>query len=145
MGHIGLTPQSSGQLGGFKAQGRTADAALELIADAKAIQEAGAFALLVEAVPPEVCNIIRKTLTIPVYSIGAGIDADGQLMISSDVAGVFQAFTPKFVKKYENLADKTIQAFKAYKADVQSGCFPAPEHTYRMKDGELTQLTAKLK
>lgn len=144
MGHIGLTPQSSGQLGGFKAQGRTADAARELIEDAKAIQEAGAFALLVEAVPPEVCKIIRETLKIPVYSIGAGIEADGQLMISSDVAGVFQAFTPKFVKKYENLADKTVEAFSAYKKDVKEGRFPAPEHTYKMVEGELDKLTAKL-
>ncbi len=144
MGHIGLTPQSSGQLGGFKAQGRTADAAHELIEDAKAIQEAGGFALLVEAVPPEVCGIIRQTLSIPVYSIGAGIEADGQLMISSDVAGVFQAFTPKFVKKYENLADKTVEAFSAYKKDVKEGNFPAPEHTYKMIEGELDKLTAKL-
>ncbi len=144
MGHIGLTPQSSGQLGGFKAQGRTAQAAFELIEDAKAIEEAGAFALLVEAVPPEVCDIIRTTLAIPVYSIGAGIDADGQLMISSDVAGVFQAFTPKFVKKYENLAEKTIQAFSAYGDDVREGRFPAPEHTYKMVDGELDKLKAKL-
>lgn len=145
MGHIGLTPQSSGQLGGFKAQGRTADAALELIEDAKAIQEAGAFSVLVEAVPPEVCNIIRETLTIPVYSIGAGIDADGQLMISSDVAGVFQAFTPKFVKKYENLADKTIKAFSDYRDDVKEGKFPGPEHTYKMVDGELDKLLTNLK
>ena len=145
IGHIGLTPQSSGQLGGFKAQGRTADTAMELIEDARAIEEAGAFALLVEAVPPEVCDIIRKRLSIPVYSIGAGIDADGQLMISSDVAGVFQAFTPKFVKKYENLAEKTIRAFAAYKEDVRAGRFPAPEHTYKMVDGELEKLTAKLK
>jgi len=145
MGHIGLTPQSSGQLGGFKAQGRTADAAYELIEDAKAIQEAGGFALLVEAVPPEVCDIIRQTLSIPVYSIGAGIDADGQLMISSDVTGVFQAFTPKFVKKYENLADKTVEAFSAYKKDVKEGKFPAPEHTYKMIDGEFDKLTTLLK
>ncbi|MBT3175392.1 MAG: 3-methyl-2-oxobutanoate hydroxymethyltransferase [Desulfobacula sp.] len=145
MGHIGLTPQSSGQLGGFKAQGRTADAAFELIEDAKAIQKAGAFSVLVEAVPPEVCNIIRKTLTIPVYSIGAGIDADGQLMISSDVAGVFQAFTPKFVKKYENLADKTIKAFSDYRDDVKEGKFPALEHTYKMVDGELDKLITNLK
>jgi len=144
MGHIGLTPQSSGQLGGFKAQGRTADAAHELIEDAKAIQEAGAFSVLVEAVPPEVCNIVRKTLAIPVYSIGAGIDADGQLMISSDVVGVFQAFTPKFVKKYENLAEKTVKAFSAYKNDVKEGKFPALEHTYKMVDGELDKLITKL-
>jgi 3-methyl-2-oxobutanoate hydroxymethyltransferase len=140
MGHIGLTPQSSGQLGGFKAQGRTADAALELIEDAKAIEKADAFALLVEAVPPEVCGIIKDTLSIPVYSIGAGIEADGQLMISSDVAGVFQAFTPKFVKKYANLADETVKAFSDYKQDVVSGKFPAPEHTYKMVEGEMDKL-----
>jgi len=97
MGHIGLTPQSSGQLGGFKAQGRTMETAIDLVEDAKAIEEAGAFALLVEAVPPEVCKIIRDKLAIPVYSIGAGVDADGQLMIVSDLLGVLQAFTPKFV------------------------------------------------
>ena len=118
MAHIGLTPQSSGQLGGFKAQGRTSEAALELVKDALAIQEAGAFALLVEAVPPEVCEIIRDKLTIPVYSIGAGIQADGQLLIVSDLLGVFQAFTPKFVKKYANVAEVTLNAFKEYAQDV---------------------------
>ena len=112
MAHIGLTPQSSGQLGGFKAQGRTAETALELIEDAKAIQKAGAFSLLVEAVPPEVCKIIRDELTIPVYSIGAGIEADGQLMIVSDVLGIFQAFTAKFVKKYANLGEETLKALR---------------------------------
>ncbi len=145
MGHIGLTPQSSGQLGGFKAQGRTADTALELIEDARAIQAAGAFSLLVEAVPPEVCRIIRDDLKIPVYGIGAGIDADGQLMICSDILGIFQAFTPKFVKKYENLADKTLKAFTAYVKDVRSREFPQPEHTYRMVEGELPKLEKILK
>ena len=145
MGHIGLTPQSSGQLGGFKAQGRTAETAMELIEDARAIQKAGAFSLLVEAVPPEVCRIIRDDLKIPVYSIGAGIDADGQLMICSDVLGVFQAFTPKFVKKYENLADKTIKAFTEYVKDVRSREFPKPEHTYKMVEGELPKLEKLLK
>ena len=145
MGHIGLTPQSSGQLGGFKAQGRTAETAMELITDARAIQAAGAFSLLVEAVPPEVCRIIRDDLKIPVYSIGAGIDADGQLMICSDVLGVFQAFTPKFVKKYENLADKTLRAFTEYVKDVRSREFPQPEHTYRMVEGELPRLEKLLK
>ena len=145
MGHIGLTPQSSGQLGGFKAQGRTAEAAMELIEDARAIQAAGAFSLLIEAVPPEVCRIIRDDLKIPVYSIGAGIDADGQLMICSDVLGVFQAFTPKFVKKYENLADKTIKAFTEYVNEVRSGEFPKEEHTYKMVAGELPKLESLLK
>lgn len=145
MGHIGLTPQSSGQQGGFKAQGRTAQAAKDLIADAKAIESAGAFALLVEAVPPEVCGIIREALNIPVYSIGAGWQADGQLMICSDVLGIFQAFTPKFVKKYENLGEKTVNAFKQYAADARNGSFPAEEHAYKMVDGELAKLEELLK
>jgi len=145
MGHIGLTPQSSGQLGGFKAQGRTAETAKELIDDALLIQEAGAFALLVEAVPPEVCEIMKNRLKIPVYSIGAGIHADGQLMICSDVLGIFQAFTPKFVKKYENLAQKTIDAFLKYAEEVRKGEFPAQEHAYKMVDGELPRLEALLK
>ncbi len=144
MGHIGLTPQSSGQLGGFKAQGRTAESAKDLLKDAKAIQKAGAFSLLVEAVPPEVCKIIRDTLTIPVYSIGAGVEADGQLMICSDVLGQFQAFTPKFVKKYENIAEKCISAFENYFQDVREKSFPADEHTYKMVEGELDKLNKLL-
>ena len=140
MGHIGLTPQSSGQQGGFKAQGRTAEAARQVIADALAIEKAGAFALLVEAVPPEVCGIIRGKLNIPVYSIGAGWEADGQLMICSDVLGIFQAFTPKFVRKYENLAEKTIAAFQQYADDARSGQFPKEEHAYKMVEGELPKL-----
>ncbi len=144
MGHIGLTPQSSGQLGGFKAQGRTVEAAQEVIADAMAVEKAGAYALLVEAVPPEVCGIIRDKLSIPVYSIGAGWEADGQLMICSDVLGIFQAFTPKFVKKYENLAEKTIKAFEAYVKDARDGKFPKEEHAYKMIEGELSKLKTKL-
>lgn len=144
MGHIGLTPQSSGQLGGFKAQGRTSEAALELIEDAMAIQKAGSFALLVEAVPPEVCKIIRDELTIPVYSIGAGIDADGQLMIVSDILGIFQAFTPKFVKKYANLGDETLKALETYAEEVKAGRFPEEKHTYNMVEGEFTKLMAAL-
>jgi 3-methyl-2-oxobutanoate hydroxymethyltransferase len=145
MGHIGLTPQSSGQLGGFKAQGRTAETALELIQDARAIQKAGAFALLLEAVPPEVCKIIRDETTIPVYSIGAGADADGQLMIVSDLLGIFQAFTPKFVKKYANLGEETLKALEAYVEDVRMGRFPEAKHTYTMVEGELPKLLAALK
>lgn len=145
MGHIGLTPQSSGQLGGFKAQGRTAESALELIQDARSLQKAGAFALLLEAVPPEVCGIIRGELTIPVYSIGAGPDADGQLMIVSDILGIFQAFTPKFVKKYANLGEETLKALEAYVEDVRGGQFPEAKHTYTMVEGELPKLMAVLK
>ncbi|MFN2353787.1 MAG: 3-methyl-2-oxobutanoate hydroxymethyltransferase [Desulfopila sp.] len=140
MGHIGLTPQSSGQQGGFKAQGRNADAAKELLDDALAIEAAGAFAVLVEAVPPEVCAIIRDSLKIPVYSIGAGVEADGQLMICSDVLGIFQAFTPKFVKKYENLGGKTVDAFRQYIADARGRKFPEEKHTYTMIEGEMQKL-----
>jgi 3-methyl-2-oxobutanoate hydroxymethyltransferase len=116
-----------------------------LIEDAKAIQKAGAFSLLVEAVPPEVCKIIRGELTIPVYSIGAGIDADGQLMIVSDILGIFQAFTAKFVKKYANLGEETLNALRIYAGDVRAGRFPEAQHTYNMVDGELPKLMAALK
>jgi 3-methyl-2-oxobutanoate hydroxymethyltransferase len=145
MGHIGLTPQSSGQLGGFKAQGRTADTAVDLIKDALAVEEAGAFALLVEAVPPEVCKIIRDRLRIPVYSIGAGIHADGQLLIVSDLLGVFQAFTPKFVKKYADLAGTIQKALGEYAEDVRGKRFPGQEHAYQMVEGEYPKLETALK
>ena len=145
MGHIGLTPQSSGQLGGFKAQGRTVDTALELLEDARAVAKAGAFSLLVEAVPPEVCKIIRDELAIPVYSIGAGIEADGQLLIVSDMLGVFQAFRPKFVQQYANLGHLTLKALEAYVQDVKEKRFPGPEHTYSMVEGELAKLQEKMK
>lgn len=133
-GHIGLTPQSSGQLGGFKAQGRTIDSARELIKDAIVIEEAGALALLLEAVPPEVTEFITNKLTIPVYSIGAGLPCDGQLLICGDMLGQFQTFTPKFVKKYANIAKVTINAFKEYIEDVRSERFPSNEHVYHIKD-----------
>ncbi len=135
-GHIGLTPQSSGQLGGHKAQGRTAESAQALIEDALAIEEAGAQLLLLEAVPPEVAGFIAKRLTMPVYSIGAGPDCDGQLLIVSDMIGQFQAFTPKFVKKYADVAGVVTSAMKAYVQDVKSGAFPADEHCYHMLEGE---------
>jgi 3-methyl-2-oxobutanoate hydroxymethyltransferase len=145
MGHIGLTPQSSGQLGGFKAQGRTAEAAMELIEDARAIQEAGAFSLLVEAIPQEVCRIIHGDLKIPVYGIGAGGEADGQVMVCSDILGIFQTFTPKFVKKYENLGEKTLKVFTQYAKEVRNGEFPEEKHTYKMVEGELAKLEKLLK
>ena len=144
MGHIGLTPQSSGQIGGFKAQGLTADTAITLIDDALEVERSGAFSLLVEAVPPEVCKIIRDTLSIPVYSIGAGIHADGQLLIVSDLLGVFQAFTPKFVKKYANLAEISISALKEYAQEVRTLKFPSEDHCYRMLEGELAKLESAL-
>jgi len=135
-GHIGLTPQSSGQLGGHKAQGRTVGSARLLIEDALAIEEAGAQLLLLEAVPPEVAGFITKKLSIPVLSIGAGPDCDGQLLIVSDAIGQFQAFTPKFVKKYANVAEVVTNALAEYVKEVKSGGFPADEHCYHMLKGE---------
>jgi len=142
MGHVGLTPQSSSALGGFKAQGRTAESARAVIEDAKAVYEAGAFSVLVEGVPPEVTRIICKEIPIPVYGIGAG-DCDGQVMICSDILGLFQAFTPKFVKKYGNVAEEYRKVFAAYIKEVRSGLFPAEEHVYRMAEGEAGKLAAE--
>ena len=136
MGHIGLTPQSSGQLGGHKAQGRTAETAKVLVDDAMAVQEAGAQMILLEAIPPEVGTYIAGALSLPTLSIGAGPGCDGQLLIVSDLIGQFQAFTPKFVKKYANVAAVVTDAMKAYCADVRAGVFPSAEHCYRMLDGE---------
>jgi len=136
-GHIGLTPQSSGQLGGHKAQGRTIVSARMVIEDALAIEEAGAQLLLLEAVPPEVSGFIAQKLSIPVLSIGAGPDCDGQLLIVSDLIGQFQAFTPKFVKKYCNVADVVTEAMKRYVSEVKAGSFPADEHCYHMLKDEV--------
>jgi 3-methyl-2-oxobutanoate hydroxymethyltransferase len=133
IGHIGLTPQSSGQLGGFKAQGRDVKNAKAVIEDALAVQNAGAYAILVEAVPPELTAFLRDLLTIPVYSIGAGL-ADGQLIICGDMLGFFQAFTPKFVKKYANVAEIEIDAMKCYAKEVREKIFPGDEHVYHISD-----------
>jgi len=142
MGHVGLTPQSAGAQGGFRAQGRTAESAEAIIRDARAVYEAGAFSLLVEGVPPEVTRLICNDLPIPVYGIGAG-DCDGQVMICSDILGLFQAFTPKFVKRYGDVAGEYRKVFTAYIDDVRNGNFPGEEHTYRMIDGEAAKLPVK--
>jgi 3-methyl-2-oxobutanoate hydroxymethyltransferase len=144
-GHIGLTPQSSGQIGGFKAQGRTAESAYELIQDARSIQEAGAAFLLLEAVPPEVGKFISEDLKIPVYGIGAGPYVDGQLLIVSDMLGVFEAFTARFVKKYANLAEEIMKAMEAYVRDVKESKFPENKHTYNMLEGEKEKLDRLIK
>jgi len=136
VGHIGLTPQSSGTLGGHKAQGRTADAARLVVEDALAVQNAGAQMILVEAVPPEVTRYIYQKLSIPVLSIGAGPYCDGQLLIVSDMIGQFQAFTPKFVKKYCNVAEIIVKGMAEYCEEVRTGKFPGDEHCYRMVEGE---------
>ena len=141
-GHIGLTPQSSGQLGGHKAQGRTLESARLVVEDARALNEAGVQLLLLEAVPPEVAGFITAELPIPVLGIGAGDDVDGQLLIVSDVLGTFQAFTPKFVKKYADLAGVATAALSDYVADVRGGLFPEEQHCYRMLDGEHERFAA---
>ncbi len=163
-GHIGLTPQSSGQLGGFKAQGRTAESAILVIQDALAVEKAGAFALLVEAVPPEVTEIIVRYLKIPVLSIGAGPLCDGQLLLDIDLLGKSKVFTPKFVRNFVSqalgtminkgefsnlsdigLAEITLQAFKEYVKEVKAGFFPdMDQHCYKMLVGELEKLELKL-
>lgn len=144
-GHIGLTPQSSGQLGGHKAQGRNAESAEILIEDALAVQAAGAQLLLLEAVPPELSSFITQKLSIPVYGIGAGLETDGQLLIISDLVGQFQAFTPKFVKKYCDVAQVYIDAVSAYIKDVKAKAFPTDEHCYHIIKGEEENVAAVLK
>ena len=141
-GHIGLTPQSSGQLGGHKAQGRTLESAKLVVEDARALYEAGVQLLLVEAVPPEVAGFIRAELPIPVLGIGAGDDVDGQLLIVNDVLGTFAAFTPKFVKKYADLAAVSTAALTEYVDDVRGGAFPEEQHCYRMLEGEQDRFAA---
>ena len=144
-GHIGLTPQSTGQFGGYKAQGSTAESAMEVIKDARAVQEAGAALLLIEAVTPEVGKIITEELKIPVYGIGAGPHCDGQLLIVSDVLGIWEAFKPKFVKRYAHLADESIKALKEYVKEVREKKFPTEEHFYKMRPGESEKLKKLLK
>lgn len=144
MGHIGLTPQSSGQLGGFKAQGLTAESAMELIEDALAIEKVGAFAVLLEAVSPEVGKIIAEKCQVPVLGIGGGMYVDGQILIVSDMLGMFQAFTPKFVKKYTNLSEIIAKVFSDYIEEVRTGKFPQEKHCYRMREGEPEKLKALL-
>ena len=131
MGHLGLTPQSLGQLGGYRVQGRSLEAAEELLRDALALAEAGAFALLLEAVPPAAAAFVRAELDVPVYGIGAGPGLDGQLVIVHDILGGFVGeIAPRFVRRYAELGETVTEALRAYAADVRSGTFPGPEHCY---------------
>ena len=145
MGHIGLTPQSIAQLGGFRAQGRDAETAVHVIEDAKNLEEAGAFAILLEAIPPEVAKVVAERASIPIIGIGAGPHTHGQLLIVHDLLGFFDRFTPKFVKKDADLNSAITQAFTAYKDDVVGGRFPEPQHNYALKAGELAKLGQLLK
>jgi len=146
MGHIGLTPQFMGQLGGYKAQGRSAQAALALIKQAKLLEEAGAASILVEGVPAEVGKAITENAGIPILGIGAGSYTHGQLLIYADMVGFYDNFTPKFVKKYANVGAVLTQAFQDYAQEVREGKFPIDaEHTYKMKDEEVLELAKILK
>lgn len=135
-GHIGLTPQSSGQMGGFKAQGLHVDSAREVIKDALAVQEAGALAILLEGVPAELTEFIAKKLTIPTYGIGAGAPCDGQVLVLGDLLGMDQSFLPKFAKRYCNLEGIVTNAFKEFIEEAKSGAFPSEAHVYRAKDSK---------
>ena len=136
MGHIGLTPQSVNQLGGFRAQGKTAIAAKRLLEDAKSLEEAGAFSLVLESVPAKLAEAISKQISIPTIGIGAGAGADGQVLVTHDLLGLFDRFTPKFVKKYANLHEAMKNAFIEYIDDVETKRFPAVEHTVEISDDE---------
>jgi 3-methyl-2-oxobutanoate hydroxymethyltransferase len=145
MAHVGLTPQSATKLGGFRAQGRTADAALKLLDDALALEEAGAFALVLEAVPAPVAAAITQSLAIPTIGIGAGAECDGQVLVWHDLLGMYQGHTPRFVKRYARLADEIGSALGEYVADVRSGTFPEERHTYAIPDEELERFQAALR
>jgi 3-methyl-2-oxobutanoate hydroxymethyltransferase len=140
VGHLGLTPQSIAMLGGFKAQGRDAATAIRIIEDARALEEAGVCFMLLEAVPPEVSKVVTQNANVPVIGIGAGPDVDGQCLIVHDMIGMFEAFTPKFVKRYANVGEQIVQAVEAFKEDVNEGVFPGPEHCYHMLEEEVQKL-----
>ncbi|MCI5159217.1 MAG: 3-methyl-2-oxobutanoate hydroxymethyltransferase, partial [Candidatus Electrothrix sp. AUS1_2] len=134
MGHIGLTPQTAGQLGGFKVQGKDRETARQLLADAKALEAAGAFAIVLEAVPAPLAKIITREVAVPIIGIGAGPDCDGQVLVVNDMLGLFEKFTPKFVKQYCNLAPDIKQGVQAYLRELQEGIFPAEEHSFGVQE-----------
>jgi len=136
MGHLGLTPQMVHQFGGFKVQGRTAAAAERLREDALLLEEAGIFALVLEGIPWQVAEVITKELRIPTIGIGAGSSCDGQVLVTNDLLGLFDDFTPKFVKRYANLKETIAAAFTRYRQEVKAGEFPGPEHAFRLDEGE---------
>ena len=144
MGHIGLTPQSVHQLGGFKTQGKSADAAHQLVTDAHILEEAGCYALVLEAIPDRLAELISHRLSIPTIGIGAGSGCDGQVLVTHDLLGLFDRFTPKFVKQYANLHAEMGKAFAAYIQDVKQQQFPAPEHATEMNDEAFRELLAAL-
>ena len=141
MGHIGLTPQSRHQLGGFKAQGKTLEAARKLLADAQAVEDAGAFAIVLETIPAPLASIISQRISIPTIGIGAGIGCDGQVQVISDILGLFTDFVPKHTKKYASIADIMSSAIAEYHKEVKAGEFPAAAQSIAMDDSILHELT----
>jgi 3-methyl-2-oxobutanoate hydroxymethyltransferase len=142
MGHVGLTPQTATVLGGFKAQGRTADRAEQLIEDALGLQEAGCFAIVLEAVPPPVARAATRALAVPTIGIGAGGDTDGQVLVWHDMLGYYEGHAPRFVKRYAELSDAIVDALGRYAEEVRSGAFPEEQHTYKMPDDERAAFEA---
>lgn len=138
--HIGLTPQGINALGGFKVQGKTADSARKLLEDAHAVEEAGALAVVLEAIPAELAARVSAELTIPTIGIGAGAGCDGQVLVNQDMLGMFHDFTPKFVRRFAEVGDVMLDAYRAYDAAVKDGTFPAAEHTYAAPAGVLETL-----
>ncbi len=145
MGHLGLTPQSVSALGGFKAQGRDAAGALKLINDAKLVEEAGAFSILLEAIPPEIGKIITQRAGIPIIGIGAGPHTDGQVLVVHDALGFFKGHKAKFVKQYCDLNDVIRKALQEYRQDVETGGYPAAEHCYGIDPVVLAEINGKLR
>ena len=144
MGHVGLTPQSATMLGGFKAQGRTAEKAERLYEDALALEAAGCFAIVLEAVPAPVAASVTDALQVPTIGIGAGADCDGQVLVWHDLLGLYEGKAPRFVKRYADLASAARKALEAYVDDVREGRFPEEQHTYAIPDEELTAFEARL-
>ena len=140
MGHIGLTPQTAAQLGGFKVQGKDAEAAKQLLEDAKALEKAGAFAIVLECLPSPVAKLITQELSIPTMGIGAGMDCDAQVLVTQDLLGMFDRFVPKFVKQYAKLNGQMVDALNEFYTEVQDGVFPGPEYSFGMKEEELKRL-----
>jgi len=145
MGHLGLTPQSIRKLGGWKVQGRSAETARRLVEDAHILENAGCYAVILEAVPDRVAEVITQRLHIPVIGIGAGVGCDGQVLVSNDLLGSFDRFTPRFARKYADLRAVMEQAFRSYMDDVTSRRFPAPEHSYHITDEEFEALMQDLR
>lgn len=138
--HLGLTPQSINAFGGFKVQGKTEEAAKKLLEDAKAVEEAGAFAVVLECVPAALAKLVTESVSIPTIGIGAGADCDGQVLVYADSIAMFSDFTPKFVKKFANVGEIMKEAFQTYVKEVAEGTFPGPEHTYAISEDVLEKL-----